>query len=73
MTKRASTKREFPPLELETRPAVSTGAAAFYLDRAQRTLRGWATEAEAGPIQPRRINGRLAWPVAEIKRVLGVA
>lgn len=72
MTRRI-TQRNFPPLELEQRPAISTGQAAHYLDRAQRTLRGWATEAEAGPIQPRRINGRLAWPVAEIKRVLGVA
>ena len=66
-------KREFPPLEQEQRPAVPTSAAAFYLNRAQRTLRGWATDAEAGPIQPRRINGRLAWPVAEIKRAIGVA
>jgi hypothetical protein len=27
---------------------------------------------EDGPIRPLRVNGRLAWPVAEIRRVLGV-
>ncbi len=26
-----------------------------------------------GPIRALRINGRLAWPVAELRRVLGVA
>lgn len=67
------TKREFPPLTSEARPAVSTGQAAYYLDRAPRTLRGWATSGEASPIQPLRLNGRLAWPVADIKRALGVA
>ena len=26
-----------------------------------------------GPLRPMRINGRLAWPVSELRRVLGVA
>lgn len=62
----------FPPLESVTRPAVDTAAAAYYLNRQQQTLRGWACH-EDGPIRPLRINGRLAWPVAEMRRVLGVA
>lgn len=66
------TLREFPPLELVNRPAVETSAAAFYLNRQPQTLRSWASK-ENGPLRPRRINGRLAWPVSEIKRVLGVA
>ena len=28
---------------------------------------------EDGPLRPIRINGRLAWPVSELRRVLGVA
>jgi hypothetical protein len=28
---------------------------------------------ENGPLRPMRINGRLAWNVAEIRAVLGVA
>lgn len=61
----------FPPLENVTRPAVDTAAAAYYLNRQQQTLRGWACH-EGGPLRPLRINGRLAWPVAELRRILGV-
>jgi len=63
----------FPPLELETRPAVPTEQAAHYLNRRPQTLRLWAMRDGAGPIRPLRVNGRLAWPVSEIRRVLGVA
>lgn len=63
---------QFPPLEAVTRPTVETAAAAFYLNRRPQTLRGHACH-EDGPIRPLRINGRLAWPVAELRRVLGVA
>jgi hypothetical protein len=59
-------------LERETRAALSTSHAAFHLNRAQQTLRLWAMR-EDGPIRPLRINGRLAWPTAEIRKLLGVA
>jgi hypothetical protein len=59
------------PLAQETRTAITTAEAARHLNRAQQTMRLWACN-EAGPIRPLRVNGRLAWPVAEIKRVLGV-
>jgi len=62
----------FPPLELVTRPTVDTAAAAYYTNRQQQTLRGWACH-EDGPIRPIRINGRLAWPVAQLRTLLGVA
>ncbi|WP_234263079.1 DNA-binding protein [Hydrogenophaga sp. NFH-34] len=61
----------YPPLESETRPLIGTDAAAFYLNRKQQTLRWWATY-ERGPVLPIRINGRLAWPVARIKEIVGV-
>lgn len=60
----------FTPLDQETRPTVGT-AAAYYLDRKPQTLHIWACK-ENGPVRPVRVNGRLAWPVAEIKRALGV-
>jgi len=50
---------------------LPTQEAAGHLNRAQQTLRMWAMN-EDGPVRPLRINGRLAWPVAEIRRVLGV-
>lgn len=59
-------------LEREIRASLPTSEAAFHLNRAQQTLRLWAMR-EDGPLRPVRINGRLAWPVAELKRVLGVA
>jgi hypothetical protein len=61
----------FPPLETVTRPTVTTPEAAHYLNRKPQTLREWASK-ECGPIQPRRINGRLAWPVPDIRRLVGV-
>lgn len=59
----------FLPLEFETRTAISTNNAAFHLNRKSQTLRAWAC-LENGPIKPVRINGRLAWSVAEIKNLL---
>lgn len=72
-TRRAvSEPQQFPALELVNRPAVDTAAAAHYLNRKPQTLRGWAC-MENGPLRPIRINGRLAWNVSELRRVLGVA
>jgi hypothetical protein len=60
------------PLTLETRSALPTPEAAFHLNRAQQTLRLWAMRND-GPVKALRIHGRLAWPVAEIKALMGVA
>lgn len=59
-------------LEHETRAAIPTREAAFHLNRAQQTMRLWACH-ENGPVRPIRINGRLAWPVSELRRMLGVS
>ncbi|RMX06938.1 DNA-binding protein [Corticibacter populi] len=56
-------------LDRELRSALSTAEAAAHLNRKPQTLRIWACK-ENGPIRPIRINGRLAWPVAELRRVL---
>lgn len=70
--RKAATGPAFVSLHLETRSAVETACAAFHLSRQPQTLRGWACH-EDGPLRPVRIHGRLAWPVAELRRVLGVA
>jgi hypothetical protein len=59
------------PLERETRANLPTPEAAFHLNRAEQTLRLWAMR-ENGPLRPIRVNGRLAWPVAELRRLLHV-
>ncbi|MFZ2388024.1 MAG: hypothetical protein WAW69_09475 [Polaromonas sp.] len=66
----ATSPQQFPTLDSVTRTAVDTASAAYYLNRRPQTLRGWAC-LENGPLRPIRICGRLAWPVSELKRVLG--
>lgn len=61
----------FLPLEQEPRAAVETACAAYHLNRAPQTLRLWACK-ESGPIRPFRINGRLAWPVDQLRSILRV-
>ena len=60
------------PLAREVRATLPTPEAAYHLNRAEQTLRLWACRDD-GPVRPVRVNGRLAWPVAGIKAVLGVA
>ena len=64
-------KPVFGPIALahETRATLPTHEAAHHLNRSPQTLRQWAMRGD-GPVQPRRIAGRLAWPVADIQRVL---
>jgi hypothetical protein len=62
----------YVPLDRETRACVDTKTAAYHLGRRPQTLRRYACYG-LGDIQPVTVVGRLAWPVAEIKRVLGVA
>ena len=62
----------FPPLETVTRPTVDTASTAYYLNRRPQTLRAWACR-ENGPLRPIRVHGRLAWSLADIRRLLGVA
>ena len=70
--KQSESAPQFPRLESVTRPTADTAAAAYYLNRKQQTLRGWACH-EDGPLRPIRVHGRLAWSVADIRRLLGLA
>lgn len=64
--------KSFPPLEMETRTHVTTECAAFHLNRKQQTLRLWACNPSTAPITPIQIKKRLAWSVADIRRLLEV-
>lgn len=66
-----SSTRHPVPLERETRANLPTPEAAYHLNRAQQTLRLWAMR-ENGPLRPIRVHGRLAWPVADLRRILNV-
>jgi hypothetical protein len=55
---------------LTSLPAVlSTNDAAPLINRQPQTLRKWAC-LENGPIRPIRINGRLAWRVSDLQKIL---
>jgi hypothetical protein len=64
----SSTNVVYCALAAQTRTTVGTEEAAFHLGRKAQTLRKWACY-EDGPIRPVRICGRLAWSVADLKRV----
>ncbi|MFM0011646.1 DNA-binding protein [Paraburkholderia sediminicola] len=51
------------------RDTLPTDEAAPVLNRKPQTLRKWAC-LENGPIRPLRINGRLAWKVADLQALL---
>lgn len=70
---RAAHAQNLPPLDQETRAVLTTREAAHHLNRRPQTLRCWAMNDGTGPIRPVRVNGRLGWPVSEIRRVLGLA
>lgn len=59
-------------LDRETRATVDTATAAFHLNRQPQTLRAWVCSG-SGPLRPIRVYGRLAWPVSELRRVLGLS
>ncbi len=59
----------YKPLTQIASETVTTDVAAYYLNRKPQTLRKWAC-LEDGPLRPIRIHGRLAWRVADIKRVI---
>lgn len=63
---------QYRPLISETRSTLSTAEAAYHLNRTQQTLRVWACR-QTGPLRPLRVCGRLAWPVADIRGLLGLS
>lgn len=70
----ANAPQQFPPLESVSRPAVDTAAAAYYLNRRPQTMRAWAClETFPDGLRPLRVNNRLAWPTAGIRKVLEMA
>lgn len=48
---------------------LPTDEAAIAINRRPQTLRKWAC-LENGPIRPIRINGRLAWRVSDLQKLL---
>lgn len=62
---------QYPPLEQVTRPNLTTQEVAYYTNTRPQTWRIYACR-QTGPIQPMRVAGRLAWPTAAVRRLVGV-
>ena len=63
--------RKFPNIDDELRPYVGTPQAAHYMDLAGCTLRDWSRRG-TGPITPRKFGRKLLWPMADIRKLLGL-
>lgn len=63
----------FVPLDHEARTHVPTDVLCHHIHRRPQTVRAWASAETYPPeLKPLRVRGRLMWPVAGIKAVLGV-
>ena len=71
-TRRAALERQYQPLELVTRPVLTTKELCHYANIAEQTAWAWACK-ESGPVRPIRIGRRLGWPTAAVKKLCGVA
>ena len=55
--------------QLDLPVVLTTKQAASLINRQPQTLRRWACQKQ-GPIQPLRINGRLAWRADDVAALL---
>ena len=70
----ASDPQQFPPLESVTKPNLTTRELAFYSNMAEQTWRVKACYDTAPEgLRPLRVCGKLAWPTAGAKKLLGVS
>lgn len=61
------------PTEKDLPFVLPTNKASAYLNRSPQTLRKWSC-LDCAPlgIRPIKINGRLAWRLTDLQRLLGV-
>ena len=66
--------QQFPALETVTKPNLTTAELAYYSNMAEQTWRVKACYDTAPEgLRPLRVCGKLAWPTAGAKKLLGVA
>jgi hypothetical protein len=64
---------QFPPLEQVTKPNLTTAELAYYSNMAEQTWRVKACYDTAPEgLRALRVCGKLAWPTAGAKKLLGV-
>ncbi len=64
----------YPPLALVTKPNLTTAEIAYYTNQKEQTWRVHACrETFPNGLRPHRIGGRLNWPTAGAKILVGLA
>ena len=64
---------KFPPLELVTKPNLTTEEIAYYTNKAEQTWRLHACkETYPAGLRPFKIGRDLNWPTAGVKKLCGV-
>lgn len=64
---------QYIPLEQVTKPNLTTAEIAYYSNMAEQTWRVKACyETFPDGLRPLRVCGKLAWPTAGAKKLLGV-
>jgi hypothetical protein len=64
---------QYPPLESVTKPNLTTAEIAFYSNTAPQTWREKACyDTAPHGLRPLRVCGKLQWPTAGAKKLLGV-
>ena len=71
-TRSAALEPQYQPLELVTRPVLTTQELCHYANIRPQTAWVWSCR-ESGPLRPIRIGRRLGWPTAAVKKLCGVA
>lgn len=69
----AALAQKYPPLEQVTKPNLTTKELAYYSNMAEQSWRVKACYDTAPEgLRPLRVCGKLAWPTAAAKKLLGV-
>ena len=67
-------ERQYPPLELVTKPYLTTRELSYYTNMQPQSWRVKACYGTTGEgLRPLRVCGKLAWPTAGAKKLLGLA
>lgn len=66
------TANKYQPLELVTKPNLTTKEYCHYTNFAEQTAWLHACK-ETGPVRPIRIGRRLNWPTKAVKALCGVS
>jgi hypothetical protein len=62
----------FPPITEEQRELIPNECLAYHVNLKPKTTRDSWAGLGRGPIAPVRVNGRVYWRTADVRKLLGV-